>query len=50
MSTIHIPPEFLSQIHLSGEVAYPEEGVGFLLGREGEGKGGAGCPAHTQLA
>ncbi|OGO22860.1 MAG: hypothetical protein A2Y54_10870 [Chloroflexi bacterium RBG_16_51_16] len=36
MSIIHIPPEFLSQILLSGEAAYPEEGVGFLLGREGE--------------
>ena len=38
MSVIHIPPEFLTQIHESGEAAYPEEGVGFLLGQDGEEK------------
>ncbi len=38
MSTIHIPPEFLAQIHESGEAAYPEEGVGFLLGRGDEAR------------
>ena len=36
MSSILIPPEFLAQIRESGEAAYPEEGVGFLLGPDGE--------------
>ena len=36
MSSILIPPEFLAQIRESGEAAYPEEGVGFLLGQDGE--------------
>ena len=38
MSVIHIPPEFIAQIHESGEAAYPEEGAGFLLGQDGEKK------------
>lgn len=31
---IHIPIDLLNQIHAHGEAAYPEEGAGFLLGRE----------------
>jgi proteasome lid subunit RPN8/RPN11 len=30
-------PKILKQIHEHGEVAYPEEGVGFMLGKEEEG-------------
>ncbi len=38
MSSIVIPPEFMAQIRESGEAAYPNEGVGFLLGEAGEQK------------
>jgi proteasome lid subunit RPN8/RPN11 len=30
-----IPPSLLLRIHAHGEVAYPEEGAGFLLGQPG---------------
>ena len=30
--TIEIPADILQQIHSHGEVSYPEEGAGFLLG------------------
>lgn len=34
-----IPPKLLAQIHAHGERAYPEEGVGFLLGElDGEAR------------
>jgi proteasome lid subunit RPN8/RPN11 len=29
-----VPPKILEQIHEHGEAAYPEEGVGFMLGKE----------------
>jgi len=29
-----VPPKILKEIHEHGESSYPEEGVGFLLGRE----------------
>ena len=32
---LSIAPDLLKQIHHHGETAYPEEGVGFLLGSEG---------------
>jgi proteasome lid subunit RPN8/RPN11 len=35
MSVLQIPAELLAKIHAHGEQAYPEEGAGFLLGREG---------------
>jgi proteasome lid subunit RPN8/RPN11 len=31
---MQIPVDLLNQIHAHGETAYPEEGAGFLLGRE----------------
>jgi proteasome lid subunit RPN8/RPN11 len=34
--TLEIDPGLLAQIHAHGEAAYPEEGAGFLLGKEGE--------------
>ncbi len=34
--TILITAELLGQINAHGEICYPEEGAGFLLGREGE--------------
>jgi proteasome lid subunit RPN8/RPN11 len=35
---IAIPQEVLDQIHRHGEVTYPEEGAGFLLGHELNGQ------------
>src|SRR5210317_287871 len=35
--TLKINPETLRAIHAHGEEAYPEEGAGFLLGRENDG-------------
>jgi proteasome lid subunit RPN8/RPN11 len=29
-----VPPKILHQIHEHGEAAYPEEGVGFMLGKQ----------------
>ncbi len=34
--TLLIPAELFGQIDTHGETCYPEEGAGFLLGREGE--------------
>jgi proteasome lid subunit RPN8/RPN11 len=34
--TLAISKELLEQIHAHGEKAHPEEGAGFLLGREGK--------------
>ncbi len=34
--TISIHPDLLKQIDAHGETSYPDEGAGFLLGREGE--------------
>ncbi len=31
-----IPPNLLEEIHRHGEAAYPEEGAGFLLGKDGD--------------
>jgi proteasome lid subunit RPN8/RPN11 len=35
MSIIKLKPDILSLIHAHGEQAYPEEGAGFLLGKQG---------------
>jgi proteasome lid subunit RPN8/RPN11 len=34
--TIIIPPEQLALIYANGEKAYPDEGAGFLFGKDGE--------------
>lgn len=36
MSCLVIPAELMHLIHANGELAYPEEGAGFLLGKPGE--------------
>ncbi len=33
---LEIDPSLLAKIHAHGEAAYPDEGAGFLLGRDGE--------------
>lgn len=33
---LRVAPGLLSEIHLHGETAYPHEGAGFLLGRDGD--------------
>lgn len=33
-TTLEINPTLLAQIHAHGEAAYPEEGAGFLLGKD----------------
>src|SRR5512140_2006336 len=33
---LEIDPKLLAEIHAHGETAYPEEGAGFLLGKEAE--------------
>jgi proteasome lid subunit RPN8/RPN11 len=33
---LEIPPNILEKIHTNGEKAYPEEGAGFLLGKDGQ--------------
>lgn len=33
---LRVAPGLLSEIHLHGETAYPQEGAGFLLGRDGD--------------
>ena len=32
---LHLSKDVLTQIHVHGEQAYPEEGAGFLLGVDG---------------
>ena len=34
--TLRLSEELLAKIHGHGEQAYPEEGAGFMLGRDGE--------------
>ena len=35
---LSLPQDLLARIHAHGEAAYPEEGAGFLLGSDGEGR------------
>ena len=34
--SLHVAKSVLDQIHAHGEASYPEEGAGFLLGKERE--------------
>jgi proteasome lid subunit RPN8/RPN11 len=36
--SLEIPAEMLTRIHAHGEAAYPEEGAGFLFGKDGGGR------------
>jgi proteasome lid subunit RPN8/RPN11 len=38
MAELVLDPEALAQIRAHGEAAYPEEGAGFLLGDDGDGR------------
>ncbi len=38
MSTLEISGAILAQLHAHGEQAYPEEGAGFILGKDGDAR------------